>query len=275
MKIAIVGKGASMLGVITALNHAMIKHLKVDIFYNDIHFDISEKNATEKEVKEFYKKNVKLKLVPSKINIKKNIIDNSKIFEENYEAMSLWGTSFLPFTDIDLKKNGLPKEKMQIAYDEISKVVPISSDKEDFLENFYGNTYVNQSPLEVDLNVSNMINNLNGQSKNYIFVSGQSRLALYNNENLNNSSKCECIINNCKKHKLFLSNEIFEYLNKSKINFQLINREVKRIDFKDKKIILNDIDQSYNNQYDLIFICAGAKKTLNLLHNSLEKTMII
>ena len=123
--------------------------------------------------------------------------------------------------------------------------------------------------------MSNMINNLNGQSKNYIFVSGQSRLALNNNENLNNSSKCECIINNCKKHKLFLSNEIFEYLNKSKINFQLINREVKRIDFKDKKIILNDIDQSYNNQYDLIFICAGAKKTLNLLHNSLGKTMII
>lgn len=269
MKIAIIGKGASALGVISTLENSNVHNLEVDIFCDDIHENINSEILSDKDVNKFYKNSINFKLVPPKINIRKNIIDNQEIFNEKYEPMSLWGSSFLPFSDDDLKENGLSKNEMEKAYYEISKIIPISGNKEDLIEKYYNNTYVNQAKLKVDLNINSMINNLNGITSTYSFITGQARLALKSNPNINNN-KCQCIINNCEIHNLFLSNDIEDHIKKSKINFNIINQKVYKIDFSNKKVIFINKKVYKSKKYNLIFVCAGAKKTLNILSNSLE-----
>ena len=270
MKIAIIGKGASSFGVVLALETKYKFISQVDI-YSKKKIITHDKNIfSGNQINNFLKKNIQSLNIPSKINIQTGEVADQELFNETYEQMSLWGASFIPFSKEDIESSGLKWREVITSYNEISKKVPISGNSKDKIEDYYQNTFINESKVEIDDNLHHIIKKCNTNNMYLNFVTGYARLALSVNDN-KQFEKCECIINNCVKHNLFSSTEINKYILNSKLKTNFINHDIFKINFENKKIIYNDHNQEKKSKnYDLIFICSGAKSLLSILGNSLN-----
>jgi hypothetical protein len=276
MKIAVVGKGAACLGVISALQNSQTKIDQVDIFTKNQVSAKKKKIFSNVEINSFFKSIDSSSMIPSKINIQEQISDNQDLFRESYDPMMLWGTSFLPFPRNELQSLNINEKKIYNSYREIAKIIPIAGVNNDNIEK-YLETFPNNIHPTVDNNFEYIVNLLNKKDENrFKFISGKSRLALKNNEINKINTKCSCIINNCEKHDLYLANDIDQYINESNLNFRIISSSVDHIDFKEKKVSFCNQNKKEQIQrtYDLIFICTGAKETALLLKKSLNSENI-
>ena len=273
MKIAVVGKGAACLGVISALQNSQKKIDKVDIFAKNQLSTKKKKIFSSKDINSFLKSINSNSIIPNKINIQEQVSDNQDLFRESYDPMMLWGTSFLPFPSNELHFLNINKKKIYDSYREIAKIVPISGVNNDNIEKYLEITFSNKIHPTVDNNVECIINLLNKKEETrFKFISGKSRLALKNHERNKINAKCSCIINNCEKHDLYLANDIEQYIKDTNLNFQIISASVDNIDFQEKKVsfYIKNKKEQMQRTYDLIFICTGAKETALLLKKSLN-----
>lgn len=269
MKIAIIGKGAAALGVVTALKEAEAPASAIDIYTNEKLGKAQNDKVSLNKIKTFYKDNLGWHIIPQKINIKKGIIDNKPIFDTSYEPLSLWGNSFIPFSENELHLLGkFSQERIYNAYKIISTVVPISGDKNDNIEKALRNTFVNQPKIEMNEKLNVMKEKLDGYWKTVSFISGYPRLSLVtNSDSYKHSQDCDCIINNCNLHKLFLASDVEEIMNSVNLPISIIRENVSKLDYKNRRLQLWDpsLTDKFSEAYDLIFVCAGAKGTLKLL----------
>ena len=271
MKIAIVGLGAASFGTFLALEKYCEKISCLDIFTKKQKISDEKKIYSRDEIVNFYKKLNYSKPIPPKINMQTKASDTSEIFKENYEAMDLWGSSCLPLSKEDLAYNRFEFDEYTESYRDIAKAIRISGCENDLIEEFLGDTYINEEEITLDEKLENLLNNFDKSINKNNIILGKARLALSHNKKSNNAESerinCECSFNNCNIHNLFLSNDIERYIQDSRLKNNIIYEKVEFIDFENKKLTYNSIKKK---QYDVIFICAGPKETMGLLNRSLK-----
>lgn len=268
MKICIIGKGASAMGVLSAIEDLDLKYDKIDLISPE-NFSSNDANFNQRKEKHFFKKKKYFSFLPQKINIKTNIDEKNLLQNENNTYLSLWGLSLLPFSKKQLSDNKINIHDMDEAYKRIARIIGISGNKRDSIEKYLVNSYINETQVNVDNRISEIIDLLNVSTNEMQITSGAPRLALRNVNNLKNSV-CKCVINNCEIHKPFTNIEIDKFILNLKLKINFIKSKVLKINFTNKEVIfINTENKRIKKNYDIIFVCSGIKNNCLILKNSL------
>lgn len=266
--------GASAFGSFIALEEYEKKIVSIDIFSKKKINTKKKKTFNRGSINSFYRNLKSKSLIPPKINIQSREADTDEMFKERFEAMNLWGASCLPYSRKDLNDNHFFHDEYKHAYEKISKQLSISGDKKDQIEKLFGMTYINESQVNIDNNIQEMITLLNVHKNNFKVVSGKARLALkHKNENIlagYGNETCECSTNNCQIHDIFLEPDIEMHIRKSNLKTKIFYTNVEQVNLK--KCSLSYIEKKSQKltgrKYDLIIVCTGPKETMKLIQRS-------
>ena len=140
--------------------------------------------------------------------------------------MDLWGSSCLPLSKEDLAYNRFEFDEYTESYRDIAKAIRISGCENDLIEEYLGDTYINEEEITLDEKLENLLNNFDKSINKNNIILGKARLALSHNKKSNNAESerinCECSFNNCNIHNLFLLNDIERYIQDSRLKNNII-----------------------------------------------------
>ena len=257
LNVAVIGSGASALGVIKTL-----------LAKKNINITVISKNIDAQNV--VFEKKIKSNNKNIRSNFDKPLlkfpISKKYSFVNHISSGGLsdyWSGSLAIPDKLELKKWGLDKLNFDKYYKTLSKIIPISGEKNN-RNHFLPNKYINEKCINISSILSSFLDNFKKNKNLYISKNFVSIFLTKKNSN-NNCISCTDCFNGCIQDSIFRpSKEINKLIKNGYVEY--INQNVNKININKKnRIKLN----KKNKSFDKIYLCAGAVATAKIIMKSL------
>lgn len=283
LKIAIIGSGASAVGVLNGLQ-SLNMNTEITVFSSEQYLAFSPEDLnTEAEIKQFYAgvyADIKRKAVnypPRKTFFGDTVPcytvnGEDRFFESDMFGgqTNIWGGFVLPLREKDFESWPITRKELEPHYQAIADLMGIAGEH-DRISDFLGLEYSNLRPVK-QLDGFRFLGdhvNSHGEAADYIFHAGTSR----NTVDTNSDSDTSCIhcgecMAGCLRDSIYSSrNTLKKYIDRREI--RLVPKNVKEIRMKDNKPEVLAAD-GYTESFDKVFLCAGCASTTEILMRSLK-----
>jgi len=293
-KIAVVGSGASALGVISGLLDLGIDAEIIIFDYgNDENLDPPE-NLPPDQAENFYDKiykkireNHPFKFPPPKTHFGNQIPRISvegkiKIYKSNSFGglTNYWGATMLPFTEREMQKWPISADDLLKHYQAISDLVGISG-RPDMIDEYFLHSFVNRPQiknLSIFEGLLGTVNSSDIQGK-FRIRAGLNRCAVETRQGKENFCPYSGdSLAGCFRKSIFSPRFIFDKLiRQGKV--KLIKSQVRKIlpDSRKIEIIIKDGARLTTEKFDKIFLCAGCTSSTEIVLRSfgISKSLIM
>jgi ferredoxin len=285
LKIAIIGSGASAVGVLSGLQSLDIQ-TEITIFSGEKYFGFSLKDLnTETEIKQFYDdlyadiKRTAVNYPPRKTFFGDAVPCYTVNGEDRFFVSdmfggqtNIWGGFILPLREKDFESWPISRRELEPHYQAIADLIGIAGEH-DRVSDFLQLEYSNRRPVKQLEGFRFLGDHVNRHSnaRDYIFYAGASRNAV---DTLSDSStSCvhcgECMAG-CLRDSIYSSkNTLKKYIERKEIRF--VRRNIKEIRVKDNRPEVHPLNGS-SELFDKVFLCAGCVSTTEILMRSLHLT---
>ena len=276
MKIAIIGSGAAAFGALGYLTDEQCPAASIDIISPLCVSELDNDVLNDGAIRNFYR-SCKRTLVPAKINVRAGVSDREEPYQRKDTNLLLWGCSALPYPADDYETlTRFDSSDFASALKKISEMMPISGARDDKLSAFLGADHLNEMPVKSHRKLKGFMPFLNKSETDHKCLAGTPHIAL--THNIAASAKpCDCFINNCSQHTLFLMYQFQHVSNAWGKKIRRIDGCVTDIDWERSSIVIEETNTEtvQRKTYDMIFVCAGAFGTAELLLESKYADQIV
>ncbi len=285
LKIAVIGTGASSLGIFASL---IEKQSKFDLFVYDIGRDIAEaplpQNPSKEWIKSFYDgiyKEIRsvysFKFPPPKTHfssqISKEPVGRLNILKGDSLGglTNYWGATMLPFTDRELSSWPISYKELYPYYKKIAKLVGLAG-RPDALNGYFRHDFSTRPPIKpvyiLDY-LNETVNSYKG-GESFRVISGLNRCALETRQNHpNHCVYCGECMAGCFRNSIYSTKfTIKKYLKDERVK-KYIKSKVRRIDQKGKYLEIETEGDIKERGFDYIFLCAGCPSSTEIIIRSL------
>ena len=283
MKIAIIGSGASAIGVLEGLRSSAV-NAEITMFSSDKYFGFSLQDrcgATDSD--QFYThiyrdiKSHATHYPPRKTfygdTVPCYIVNGDELFFKSDMfggQTNIWGGFVIPFTEKDFDGWPITREELETHYQAIADLIGIAG-QDDQVSDFLQLEYSNRPPLKQLAGFSFLEQYLNkhGSSDSYTFHAGASRSTVDTRDG--SPSNCvycgECMAG-CLRDAIYSTKkQLKEHIDKKEIKF--VGKNISKIRVRDNKAEV--ISEGENGElFDKVFLCAGCVATTDILMRSLK-----
>jgi len=283
LKIAVIGSGASAIGVINGLQSSAV-NADITLFSSDKYFGFSpDDRYAVADSEQFYTNIYKeIKSHSTHYPPRKTFYgDTVPCYTVNGDERffktdmfggqtNIWGGFVLPFTEEDFADWPISRQELEPHYKAIADLIGIAG-QHDQVSDFLQLEYSNRPPLK-QLDGFRFIGhylNEHGASDCYTFHAGASRSTVDTlEESQSNCIYCGECMAGCLRDAIYSTkNQLKGHINRKEIQF--VGKNVSKIQLRDNnpEVILED---GNGELFDKVFLCAGCVATTEILMRSLN-----